>query len=178
MFRLTAIVTSQHYIPLQYTLTFHYTSLIFTRASTTLYCPLPQLHHCPLILPSRLTPVFASPVNIFLTLVLNLYVLPWSVPIAPVGSWFQSAMDLAGYDNYLNMRVEETPETSFMLNVFRLMNSVQNNCLYGTTHCHKELVLCFWHCSRSVSRTHVVRWRMGCTWPNKYIGKIPKMEQN
>jgi hypothetical protein len=36
-------------------------------------------------------------------------------------------MYLAGYDNKLNARVEATSETSFMINVFQFMNSVQYN---------------------------------------------------
>jgi hypothetical protein len=38
--------------------------------------------------------LFPSLVFMFLTLVLKICVLPWDVPIAPFGSWFQSVMDL------------------------------------------------------------------------------------
>ena len=41
-------------------------------------------------LSSSLPPLFCN----FPTLVLKIWVLPWEVPIAPSGSWFQSVMDL------------------------------------------------------------------------------------
>jgi len=58
-----------------------YNSLPFTSLPFTFY-----------FLSHSLPPLFYT----FLTLVLKTWVLPWEVPIAPSGSWFQSVMDLTG----------------------------------------------------------------------------------
>ena len=56
-----------------------YNSLPFTSLTFTFYFLSPSL-----------PPLFYT----FLTLVLKIRVLPWEVPIAPSGSWFQSVIDL------------------------------------------------------------------------------------
>jgi len=56
-----------------------YNSLPFTSLPFSFYFLSPSL-----------PPLFYT----FLTLVLKIWVLPWAVPIAPSGSWFQSVMDL------------------------------------------------------------------------------------
>jgi hypothetical protein len=68
---------------------FHFTSLCFAiHICNSL--PFTSLAFTFYFLSPSLPPLFYT----FLTLVLKIRVLPWEVPIAPSGSWFQSVMDL------------------------------------------------------------------------------------
>ena len=77
--------------------TFHFTSLIFFYFVSLILSHFTLLFVSTTHVPSLFTFYrfhFPSVVFTFVTLVLKICVLPWEIPVAPSGIWFQAVMDL------------------------------------------------------------------------------------
>jgi hypothetical protein len=102
----------------------HFTLLCYSHSFTSLAFTF-------YFLSPSLPPLFCT----FLTLVLKIWVLPWEVPIAPSGSWFQSVMDLFTKE-YFPMSVKRF---SLKDNLFKAqrwayipLESTLNTCILST----------------------------------------------